>query len=78
MRVYPQEWLAGQTIGYVAPVTADELAALPPAADYQVGDPMGRSGLEQGAEDLLRGTPGPRLSRGPPPATRRSRSWIGR
>lgn len=57
-RVYPQEWLAGQTIGYVAPVTADELAALVPGASYQVGEPMGRSGLEQGAEDLLRGTPG--------------------
>ena len=58
MRVYPQEWLAGQTIGYVAPVTAEELATLPPAANYQVGDAMGRSGLEQGAQDLLRGTPG--------------------
>ena len=58
MRVYPQEWLAGQTIGYVAPVTADELAALSPGAGYQVGDPMGRSGLEQGAEALLRGSPG--------------------
>jgi penicillin-binding protein 2 len=58
VRVYPQEWLAGQTIGYVAPVSADEVATLPPSADYQVGDPMGRSGLEQGAEDLLRGTPG--------------------
>lgn len=58
MRVYPQEWLAGQTIGYVAPVTADELATLPPSADYQVGEAMGRSGLEQGAEELLRGTPG--------------------
>jgi cell division protein FtsI/penicillin-binding protein 2 len=58
MRVYPQEWLAGQTIGYVAPVTADELATLPPADDYLVGEPMGRSGLEQGAEALLRGSPG--------------------
>lgn len=58
MRVYPQESLAGQTIGYVGPVTTDELAGLPPAADYEVGDLMGRSGLEQGAEDLLRGSPG--------------------
>jgi penicillin-binding protein 2 len=58
MRVYPQEWLAGQTIGYVAPVTADELPALPAAAAYQVGEQMGRSGLEKGAEALLRGSPG--------------------
>ncbi|MGZ6213947.1 MAG: penicillin-binding transpeptidase domain-containing protein [Candidatus Limnocylindria bacterium] len=57
-RVYPQEWLAGQTIGYVAPVTAEELPTLRPTADYQVGEMMGRSGLEQGAEDLLRGVPG--------------------
>jgi penicillin-binding protein 2 len=56
-RVYPQEWLAGQTIGYVAPVTAEELPTLPPTADYVVGEAMGRSGLEQGAEELLRGTP---------------------
>jgi penicillin-binding protein 2 len=58
MRVYPQEWLAGQTIGYVAPVTQDEVASLPAAAAYQVGEPLGRSGLEQGAEALLRGSPG--------------------
>jgi cell division protein FtsI/penicillin-binding protein 2 len=57
-RIYPQEWLAGQTIGYVAPVTAAELPTLPPTADYVAGEPMGRSGLEQGAESLLRGTPG--------------------
>ena len=56
-RIYPQEWLAGQTIGYVAPVTAEELPTLSPTADYVVGEPMGRSGLEQGAEELLRGTP---------------------
>lgn len=61
MRVYPQEWLAGQTIGYVAPVTRDELARLPAGAAYQVGEPLGRSGLEQGAEALLRGSPGLRL-----------------
>ncbi len=66
MRVYPQESLAGQTIGYVAPVTADEVAALPPTADYEAGDLMGRSGLEQGAEDLLRGSPGLALQAVPP------------
>lgn len=66
MRVYPQEWLAGQTIGYVAPVTAKELTSLPPTADYEVGEEIGRSGLEQGAEALLRGTPGVTLAGVPP------------
>jgi penicillin-binding protein 2 len=58
VRVYPQEWLAGQTIGYVAPITAPELATLPSSDDYEVGEPLGRSGLEQGAQQLLRGMPG--------------------
>lgn len=66
MRVYPQESLAGQTIGYVAPVTADELPTLPPGAAYQVGEQLGRSGLEQGAEALLRGSPGLTLEATPP------------
>ena len=56
-RVYPQEALAGQVIGYVSEVTAEDLETL--AADgYRAGDVVGRSGLEAGAEGLLRGTPG--------------------
>lgn len=62
VRVYPQEWLAGQTIGYVAPVTAAELATLNPTDEYEVGEAMGRSGLEQGAQSLLRGMPGADLA----------------
>lgn len=58
VRVYPQEWLAGQTIGYATPVSAEELPTLPGSAAYRVGEPMGRGGLEQGAEALLRGAPG--------------------
>jgi len=57
MRVYPQETLAGQAIGYVSKVTADDLKTLA-AKGYQAGDWVGRSGLERGAEALLRGTPG--------------------
>lgn len=57
MRVYPQEYLAGQTIGYVSRVTAADLKTLA-ARGYELGDWVGRSGLEQGAEDLLRGSPG--------------------
>jgi penicillin-binding protein 2 len=61
MRIYPQESLAGQTIGYVAKVDASDLKTLA-AKGYRAGDWIGRSGLEQGAEDLLRGTPGFTLS----------------
>ncbi len=56
-RVYPQEWLAGQAIGYVTDVTAEDLDRLD-ADGYLAGDVVGRSGLEYGAEALLRGTPG--------------------
>ncbi len=61
MRVYPQEYLAGQAIGYVSKVTAEDLKTLA-AKGYQAGDWVGRSGLERGAEDLLRGSPGFTLS----------------
>jgi cell division protein FtsI/penicillin-binding protein 2 len=57
MRVYPQESLAGQAIGYVTRVTAQDLKTLA-AKGYRAGDWVGRSGLERGAEDLLRGSPG--------------------
>jgi penicillin-binding protein 2 len=65
VRVYPQEWLAGQTIGYVAPVTAEEASSLA-ATEYAVGEALGRSGLEQGAEAVLRGSPGLVISADPP------------
>ncbi len=57
VRVYPQEALAGQVIGYVGEVTADDLVNLE-ASGYRAGDVVGRSGLEAGAERILRGTPG--------------------
>jgi penicillin-binding protein 2 len=57
MRIYPQESLAGQTIGYVSRVTAADLKTLA-SQGYELGDWVGRSGLEQGAESLLRGSPG--------------------
>lgn len=61
IRVYPQEGLAGQVIGYLGEVTAEDLERLGPDAGYRAGDVIGRSGLESGAEALLRGTPGWRL-----------------
>jgi penicillin-binding protein 2 len=57
VRIYPQEWTAGQTIGYVSPATADELTRLE-RQGYREGDVIGRLGLEYGADALLRGRPG--------------------
>ena len=57
MRVYPQEWLAGQTIGWVSEVTEDELKPLG-RQGYLAGDVKGRGGIEAGADALLRGRPG--------------------
>ncbi|HEY6608833.1 MAG TPA: penicillin-binding transpeptidase domain-containing protein [Candidatus Limnocylindria bacterium] len=59
-RVYPQEAIGGQVIGYATEVTAQDLETLA-AQGYRTGDLVGRSGLEFGAEDLLRGTPGWRM-----------------
>jgi penicillin-binding protein 2 len=59
-RVYPQEALGGQVTGYVGEVTAEDLETLAEQG-YRAGDVVGRSGLEYGAEALLRGTPGWRL-----------------
>jgi penicillin-binding protein 2 len=60
-RVYPQEWLGGQVIGYVGEVTAEDLDGGLGEQGYGAGDVVGRSGLEFGAEALLRGTPGWKL-----------------
>jgi penicillin-binding protein 2 len=57
VRVYPQEWLAGQTVGYATPATADDLTERNDP-HLQEGDLLGRSGLELGADELLRGSPG--------------------
>ena len=56
-RVYPQEALGGQVIGYVSELTAEDLEARA-SQGYRAGDVIGRSGLESGAEELLRGSPG--------------------
>ncbi|MEO5986901.1 MAG: penicillin-binding transpeptidase domain-containing protein [Candidatus Limnocylindria bacterium] len=57
VRIYPQEALAGQIVGYVSEVSAEDLTRLGDSG-YRAGDLVGRSGLEAGAETLLRGTPG--------------------
>lgn len=59
-RVYPQEWLAGQTIGYATPATAADVKDLA-SRGVRRGDLVGRSGLEAGADELLAGKPGFKL-----------------
>jgi cell division protein FtsI/penicillin-binding protein 2 len=56
-RVYPQDWLAGQTIGYATPATPEDVRR-GQRLGLRRGDLVGRSGLEQGADALLAGTPG--------------------
>jgi penicillin-binding protein 2 len=56
-RIYPQEWLAGQTIGYATPATPDDVRTSP-RLGLRRGDLVGRMGLEAGADELLAGTPG--------------------
>ena len=55
-RIYPQGTLAAQTIGYVAPITAEELVKLRPDG-YQEGDFVGQTGLEASFESTLAGKP---------------------
>lgn len=57
VRVYPRPEgaSAAQVIGYLGPVTADEVAA---GAGLVADDLVGRAGLEQQYDRALRGTPG--------------------
>jgi penicillin-binding protein 2 len=61
-RVYPQEWLAGQTIGYATPAAVGELRPGLVRDGARPGDLLGRSGLELGADLHLRGRAGFTLS----------------
>ncbi|MEP6469911.1 MAG: penicillin-binding transpeptidase domain-containing protein [Chloroflexota bacterium] len=56
-RIYPQDWLAGQTIGYATPATRKDLRGRY-SQGLRPGDLVGRSGLEAGADVLLAGSPG--------------------
>ncbi len=58
-RVYPFGALAAHITGYLSPVTADDVAADP---TLEGQDWVARAGLEAGADEILSGTPGARLT----------------
>jgi len=55
VRTYPYGTLAAQLLGYVGETNESELKTL---KGYQLGDSIGRTGLERTYEQYLRGTPG--------------------
>lgn len=60
LREYPHTTMAAHTLGYVGPITQEELdnAAAAGNNSHQLDDLVGRSGLEQQYDDALRGTDG--------------------
>ena len=58
-RIYPQGALTAHITGYVSRASAEDIEADPSISE---GDFVGRAGLEFGANDLLTGTPGGRLT----------------
>lgn len=56
LRDYPGRVLAAHALGYLSPVTAEDLASVGPAG----GDLVGRAGLESTYDEALRGSPGVR------------------
>jgi len=68
VRTYPFGGLAAHLLGYVGPVTLDELRSANERIDteqagaktYQLSDEIGKTGVERVFEDVLRGVPGVR------------------
>ncbi|HOI82104.1 MAG: penicillin-binding protein 2 [Thermovirgaceae bacterium] len=56
-RVYPAGPLVAHVLGYVGEVTREELERFSPG-DYRGGDHVGKGGVEEFYESVLRGTPG--------------------
>ncbi len=59
-RAYPQGERAGHVVGYVGPISAEELATLAERG-YEETDLVGKLGVERAAEPLLAGRKGGRL-----------------
>ncbi|HEX5416297.1 MAG TPA: NTF2-like N-terminal transpeptidase domain-containing protein, partial [Chloroflexota bacterium] len=60
-RMYPYGEVAAHVVGYDSPVLQPEIKSLAPKG-YDVGDLIGRSGLEAWGEDTLRGQKGATLA----------------
>jgi penicillin-binding protein 2 len=56
VRVYPDKALAGQDIGYIRPITAEQLTEAA-YKGYQPTEQVGQAGLEEQYDKQLRGTP---------------------
>lgn len=61
VRRYPQQQVAAQVIGYVTPATADDLKNLG-VKGYTAEDMVGRSGVEDWAEEVLNESAGGQLA----------------
>jgi cell division protein FtsI/penicillin-binding protein 2 len=59
-RIYPYKEAAAQLIGYIGPITADELARLKDKG-YTSNDIIGKRGLEQVLDEQLKGTSGVKI-----------------
>ena len=59
-RLYPKDGFAAHLVGYVGEVSEQMLANDPRYAAYEPGDVVGRSGVEETYDALLRGTNGSR------------------
>jgi penicillin-binding protein 2 len=58
IRRYPNGQLAAHVLGYVGEINQAELTAQPPSGHYELGDTIGKSGVELTYESDLRGEPG--------------------
>ena len=60
VRDYPFGALAAHAVGYTGSVTADDLAAIPDGREIELGDTVGRAGVESVYDNLLAGDHGQR------------------
>ncbi len=60
VRDYPYGSLAAHAVGYIGSVSSDDIANVTEGRDLELGDTVGRSGLEQMYDNLLAGDHGER------------------